>query len=171
MPQEQSGGAVVVVPIVGQTKVLLIEELTKPKPRYWKFVSERFDSDDILLDALVRGVAQEAGLSDLRVQLDHENKHVRKIVDPRVLWYGELAAPERLINEHGPEPVHYRRYFWGIRTVDAVIESLSRKEYITKGERERIRTQSFYLGALNKLRFLPSHRTLVERLAEQPQIA
>ena len=171
MPHRQPGGAVVIVPIVGQTKVLLIEELTKPEPRYWKFVSETFEPGDTMLDALVRGVAQEAGLTDLAVQLDHENKHVRKIIDPRVLWQGPLAPVEGLTNDNGPQPIPFKRHFQCLRTVDAVVDALSGKILVTKGEREKTRTQSFFLHALNnpdfiKNRFLPQQRALLEKIPE-----
>lgn len=171
MPHRQPGGAVVIVPIVGQTKVLLIKELTKPGIKYWKFVSETFESDDTMLDALARGVAQEAGLKDMHVQLDEENKHVSKIIDPRVLWYGQLAPPEELVNDKGPEPIPFTRYYEGIRTVDAVVDALSGKTHTTKGEREQIETQSFYLHALNdpvfiRNRFLPQQRDLLGKLPE-----
>lgn len=171
MPHSHLGDAVVVAPLVGETKVLLVEEYTKPEPRYWKFMSERFKEGDQVLDALVRGLAQEYGLKDLMVTLDSagQRSHVRGIKDPRILDLRELAKPEMLTARYSPFR-RYKRYFWGIKTADSVIEALSDKTLRTPGEKEVLHTKWFYLGALDKLNVLPDHRTLIERLLV-PQLA
>ncbi len=174
MPQEQSGGAVVIVPIVGPTKALLIEEFTKPRPRYFKFVSERFESGDSVLTALMRGVGQEAGLKNLHVQLDNENKQVVSIIDRRVRWYGELAPPQCVETPANPpeypNPRSHTQYFWALRMDDHVIDSLSGQFLVTAGEKERLRTQSFKLKHLHEINILPQHRALIQKLRE-PQVA
>ncbi|MBI2030278.1 hypothetical protein HYT05_01505, partial [Candidatus Kaiserbacteria bacterium] len=59
----------IVVATIGETLVLFILETTKPKPHYWKFVSERFNSDESVLSALCRALSEEAGF-EVEVERD-----------------------------------------------------------------------------------------------------
>lgn len=159
----EDGGAVVVVAIIGETKILLIKETTKPEPHYWKFVSERLKNDrfgrlEPILNGLRAGVAEEAGLV---LEARFENDEVREIIDPRVKAYRQLLRSHVL-----PHPRPHRRHFWGVCVSDALIEQLSGKN-LTGDVNEEIVTQAFSLQELEKMvDFLPGHRKLLEELKE-----
>lgn len=158
-PQHVRGGAVIVATIIGETKILLIKETTKPTPHYFKLVSETLLEGESILNALCRGVAEEAGLKDLKVR--EVNGQVVEIIDPR------LKAARQLIPSHMlMKPSPHRRHFWGLVTSDEVIMSLSGK-HLTGDVDEEIDTMAFDLSELDKMvDLLPKHRELINQITQ-----
>jgi ADP-ribose pyrophosphatase YjhB (NUDIX family) len=146
-----------VVAIIGETKILLIKETTKPLPHYWKLVSETLLQDEPILNALNRGVGEEAGLKDLEVR--ELNGQVVEFTDPR------LKAVRQLIRSHlVSKPQQHRRHFWGLMTSDEVIMSLSGK-HLTGDVDEEIDTMAFDLSDLEGMMdLLPKHRELIKQI-------
>lgn len=154
-----AGGAVVVAAILGETKILLIKERTKPLPHYWKLVSETVEPGEPILDALQRGVGEEAGLK-LEVRRGTDGK-VIEITDQRLNAVKQLAASHMIA---GKFP--HRRHFWGLLTSDHVVMSLSGQQ-LTGDVNEEIETQAFDLAELETMvDLLPKHRELIQQLKQ-----
>ena len=153
------GGAVIVAAIIGEEKILLIKETTKPLPHYFKLVSETLLDGEHILNALCRGVAEEAGLKDLGTRAP--NGQVVEVLDPR------LKAVKMLVRSHMlMKPVPHRRHFWGLVTTDELIMSLSGK-HLTGDENEEIDTYAFDLSELEGMvDLLPQHRELIMQLKQ-----
>ena len=156
------GGAVVVVAVIGETEILLIRETTKPKPHYWKLISETAEPDEPILNTLWGGVREEAGF-EMKAERDEKGKVV-KIVDPHVKAIKELAPPEWVSSGRAP---HWR-HFWGILTTDHVVTRLSGKHH-SGDENEEIDTHAFPLAGLHTLPDLL--RQHVEMIRNIPQHA
>lgn len=153
------GGAVIVVALIGETKILLIKETTKPLPHYYKLVSETLLDGEPILNALCRGVAEEAGLKELETRM--LNDQVVEILDPR------LKAVKMLIPSHMlMKPTPHRRHFWGLMATDELIMSLS-GQHLTGDVNEEIDTMAFDLSELEKMvDLLPKHRELIQNLLQ-----
>ncbi len=163
IPNDQTQmGAVVVAAILGETKILLIKETTKPTPHYWKLISETMEPGEPILDALQRGVSEEAGL-ELEVRRSSDNT-VAEIID------GRVKVAQQLIRSHVLEkPRPHRRHFWGILTSDEVVMSLSGK-HLTGDVNEEIDTMAFDKADLEKMvDLLPRHRELIMQLKQPAQ--
>jgi ADP-ribose pyrophosphatase YjhB (NUDIX family) len=157
--QHVRGGAVIVAAIIGETKILLIKETTKPTPHYFKLVSETLLEGEPILNALCRGVAEEAGLKDLKVR--EVNGQVVEIIDPRLTAVKQLIPSHMLV-----KPSPHRRHFWGLMTTDEVIMSLSGK-HLTGDVNEEIDTMAFDLSELEKMvDLLPKHRELINQITQ-----
>jgi len=159
--KEQSPGAVVVAAIIGETSILLIKEVTKPTPHYWKLVSETVENGEPILDALQRGVAEEAVLK-LEVRL--ANGQVVEIIDKRINVARQLVPSHMLW-----KPTTHRRHFWGLMTTDEVVQSLSGQK-LTGDKNEEIETKAFPLAELGKMaefrEFLPHHDKLINMIGK-----
>ena len=153
------GGAVVVVAIVGKTKILLIKETTKPLPHFWKLVSETVEPGEPILNTLWSGVQEEAGL-ELGVR--REDGEVVDFVDDRADVV-EACPPHWVPHKYRP----HTRYFYGIITSDAIIQSLS-GQHLIGDENEKIETQAFDLAELEGMvDFIPKQRELIEKLRQK----
>ena len=157
--QRVLGGAVIVAAIIGEKKILLIKETTKPLSHFWKLVSETLLDGESILNALRRGVGEEAGLNDLKVR--EIGGQVIEIIDPRLKAVKQLIASHMLT-----KPTAHRRHFWGLVTSDDVINSLSGK-HLTGDVNEEIETQAFDLSDLEGMvDLLPRHRELIKQIPE-----
>lgn len=159
MSQRPFGGAVIVAAIIGESKILLIKETTKPTPHFWKLVSETLLPDESILDGLCRGVAEEAGLVGLEGR--KINDQMVKLTDPR------LKVAKQLIPSHMVQrPTPHRRHFWGLLTTDKVVMSLSGQR-LTGDTNEKIETLAFDLAELEDMvDLLPRHRQLIEQIPQ-----
>lgn len=161
-PSEQErkpGGAVVIVALIGETKVLLGMEITKPLPHYWKFVGETVLPGESILSALCRGVAEETGL---KLEVRKDGDQVVEITDKRVIAVGQLLPSEDVASA-----VPHRRHVWGIKVSDGVIESLSGQR-LQGDPNETIETGVFDRSTFDLMpNFHPAHRKLMERIKER----
>lgn len=153
------GGAVVIAAILGETKILLIKETTKPTPHYWKLISETVEEGESILSALVRGVGEEGGFN---LEVRTSGGQVVEITDQR------LKAARQLVPSHlVPKPQPHKRHFWGLLTTDAVICSLSGK-HLTGDVNEEIDTLAFDLSELETMvDLLPKHRELIKQVTQK----
>lgn len=150
------GGTVVIAAILGETKILLIKEITKPIPHFWKLVSETVEPRESILAALCRGVEEEAGL---KLETRQANGTVVEIIDPRIRSAKQLA-PSHMVQGKYP----HRRHFWGLLTTDDVVMSLSGK-HLTGDVNEEIDTMAFDLFELEVMvDLLPQHREIISRI-------
>ena len=150
------GGAVVVVAILGETKILLIQETTKPKPHYWKLIAETLEPGEPILNALWGGVREEAGLE---LSVRRLNGQVVEIADGRLKAAKQLLRSQ-WVQSHFP----HHRHFWGLLTTDEVVQTLSGK-HLQGDKNEEIDTMAFDLADLEKMvDFHPVHRKLIEQL-------
>ena len=155
--KHRPGGAVIVVAILGETKILLIQESTKPLPHYWKLVSETLGKDEPVLEGLCRGVYEEAGLQ-LQVRYGVHGT-ITEVIDPRVQCLKPLVPSHML-----PSQIPHRRHFWGILTTDEVVMSLSGK-HLEGDTNEQIDTMAFNLDELGTMvDLLPTHEELIQMM-------
>ncbi len=150
------GGAAVVIAIMGEKKILLIKETTKPRPHFWKFVGETVEPGEPILNALWGGVREEAGLE---LEARRVGGKVVEIIDPRIKVTRQLLPPH-WVQSHTP----HKRHFWGLMTTDEVVLALSGKHH-TGDVNEEIDTLAFDLSELDKMPdFHPQHRKLIGEL-------
>jgi hypothetical protein len=148
----------VIVVLKGPTKTLYCIEPTKPAPHYLKFLSETFEPGDKLMDAVVRALVQEAGMTDVAFKLEASG-HIEQICDPRISNVTEIGEPEELPSAE-PGETHTRHTVLVEATNDNVIESLGDKTNKTPGEREIIHTFALVPRGISTSRILPQHRPL-----------
>jgi ADP-ribose pyrophosphatase YjhB (NUDIX family) len=154
--KHRPGGAAIIVAILGETKILLIRETTKPLPHCWKLVSETLGKDEPILDGLCRGVDEEAGL---RLEVRLTNGKVFSVTDPRIIVVAELV-PSHMV----PSEVPHRLHFWGLLTTDEVVMSLSGR-HLEGDTNEKIDTMAFNLSELEAMDdLLPPHRELIRSI-------
>jgi hypothetical protein len=146
-----------VVAIVGETKILLIKETTKPLPHYWKLVSETMEPNEVIARAICRAVEEEAGLK-LDIPPSSGGTTINLATDARVKGLTQFVPPH-MVSGRFP----HRRHFWGILTTDKVVMSLSGK-HLTGDSNEEIDTMAFNIYELDGMvDFLPQHRELILR--------
>ena len=148
----------VVAAIIGETKILLIKERTKPTPHYWKLVSETVEPGEPILNALWGGLREEAGLI---LNVRRINGQVVEIIDER-LKVAKQLIPSHMVAGHFP----HQRHFWGLLTTDEVVMSLSGQQ-LTGDINEEIETMAFDLAELEGVvDLLPKHRELISRIPQ-----
>ncbi len=149
-------GAVVVAAIIGRSKILLIKEVTKPIPHYWKLVSETVEPSEPILNALWRGLGEEAGFV-LDVERDGDGI-ITDFIDDRISLH-KLLEPHEV---QGWLP--HTRHFYAAITSDELILSLSGKT-LHGDKNEIIETHAFGISELEGMAdFLPAHRALIQSI-------
>lgn len=161
MPYRPTGSVAIVV-LKGPTKTLYCMEPTKPAPHYLKFLSETFEEGDKLMDAVVRALVQEAGMTDVAFKLDASG-HIEQICDPRISNVTEIGEPVELPSAEAGE-THTRHTVLVEAADDSVIETLGGKTNKTPGEREVLHTFAMMPRAISTNRILPQHRPLHNNL-------
>ena len=158
------GGAAMIAPLVGQTKALLLREVSRKGIVYLKSGAEHFEPGEKPLDALVRLVDQEYGIKDLLVERDADG-HVVKIVDPRILEYRELMEPQQVLQAATtkyPEPREFTRHVWIVVVDDSLIDALSGKRHERPQENEVIETHAFNRRTVPRHKYLPDQRFVLQ---------
>lgn len=156
-------GKVVMAAILGETKVLLIKEVTKPTPHFFKFPAETVEPGESILSALKRGVEEEAGVKDLQVR--YSGGDIVEVIDSRFKVVRQLMAPHWVHSHY-----YHKRYFWGLLTTDVFVKSLA-GQHLFGDKNEEIYTAVFDLAELDKMMdFHPQHRELIKQLAHAPTV-
>jgi hypothetical protein len=159
------GGAAVVAALIGEKNGLFIKNLNRPDPK-WKLIAETNKPGESILHTLLSGLAEEAGLKDIKTELGQDGK-IARFNDPRIKRVVQFGEPEYIRSK-----VPHYRHFFGVMTTDEVIHGLSGAHHHIEEpdgrggiETEHIETMEFPLAMLDNIpNLLRQHAELIRSI-------
>lgn len=163
--EQVEGGSAAVFALKGETKILLGRNPRRRDPK-WKLFAETMKPGESILNTLLAGLTEEAGMTDIKTEMG-ENGKVARFIDPRIKGVVEFGEREWIASTRIP---HWRHFF-GVITTDEVINRLSGETHIIEEEDEveEIQTMEFPLAMLETLgdSLLRPHAELIRSIPQR----